>query len=359
MINKQFQKEKVWAAFVAVVFVLLTITAFFANDFVLYDFHMNVSDYSYEKTNTVPKGAATSFWFDYGTHGRNLFYGYTEQKIYDDALFYIRTSNGIQTLKGNDMPDFANDALGNLVASLPVQHLDLDGDGEKENVYDFARADFGNHAFEPVPQRFDSDEIPFELVFAERNQIEVRFENRQLIEAEISIVNHNGQNIALKTDENGWIEGLSQRDIRYGFTAIYQPDEETVYRMYYALEDYPFFSWHTLEAHLPLLLVLGLAFLLIFLIEMTRRSMFKNDKTYMIQAKRTGILKKNHLNIKTKSRYLMIRWILMWFGMFTMTYMGKMIGQGQVANQVSVPVFACPFNLDQAVEVAMPWNRQD
>ena len=37
--------------------------------------------------------------------------------------------------------------------------------------------------------------------------------------------------------------------------------------------------------------------------------------------------------------------------MFLWTYAGKLIHQGQTLNEVSIPVFSCPFNLDQVVEV--------
>jgi len=342
------KKTKYGTAVVCAICAFLTLAAFFATDFVLYDFHMEVTDYSYQKTAAIPAGADTSVWFDYGTHGRDLFYGFTEEELYKQAQFFMRTSNGVQRLA--EAQEFPADSLGNLIAALPVQSFDVDSDGAEESVYDFARADFGANAFNPVPQRFDSDEIPFELVFAERNRIEVRYRNQQLIGAELHLTTHDGQQIICRTDENGWITGITQRDIRYGFTAAYSPDGDTVYRMYYALEDYPFFSWHTLEAHFPLLIVTGLSLLLILLIEAIRRWMFRNDPVSQIQL-RGGLLQKNPLQTKTESKFLFIRWCFLWFGMFAMTYLGKLIGQGQALNQIAIPAFACPFNLDQAVEV--------
>ena len=43
-------KRKVGTAIVCAVCVFLIVSAFFAKDFVLYDYHMNVSDYHYTKT---------------------------------------------------------------------------------------------------------------------------------------------------------------------------------------------------------------------------------------------------------------------------------------------------------------------
>lgn len=344
-------KEKIWASFVVAICILLTFSAFFADRLSLYDFHMEVMDYSYEKTDRVPAGADTALWFDYRTRGRNLFYGYTDETLYGQAEFFMRTADGVMELSQEDMQEFPADSLGNLIAVLPVQSADVDGDGEAESIYDSARADFGANAFNPVPQRFDSDQIPFELIFAKRNRIEVRFQNEPLTDAELYITIHDGERDVFRTDENGWIDGLAQRDIRYGFTASYSPDRETVYRMYYALEDYPFFSWHTLEAHFPLFVVIGLSFVLILLVETVRRRMFKNNPVRQVRSGGSGLFQRSVLRTKTESRFLLIRWCFLWFGMFAMTYLGKLIGQGQALNQVAIPAFACPFNLDQAVEV--------
>lgn len=42
--------RKIGTAMVCAVCVFLIVSAFFAKDFVLYDYHMNVSDYHYAKT---------------------------------------------------------------------------------------------------------------------------------------------------------------------------------------------------------------------------------------------------------------------------------------------------------------------
>lgn len=122
---------------------------------------------------------------------------------------------------------------------------DIDGDGEAEKVYDYARADFGLNAFNPAPQRFLTEEIPFELVFAERKYIMAYYGNEILKDAEVLVTSYNGERKKYRTDEHGWIQGLPNRDIREGFTAVYSPDGEFVYRMHYALEDYRCFrrSW--------------------------------------------------------------------------------------------------------------------
>jgi len=237
------RKERIWAVFIALACVSLTVSVFFADYLSFYNFNTEAPGYSFSKTDKVPLGATTAVWFDYGTRGRNLFYGYTDEAAYENAKFFIRTSEGNQKLSGKELKTFPDNFLGNLIVALPKQFIDIDGDGEEESVYDFARADFGSNPFKCVPQGFYMEEIPFELTFLGRNRIEVRYQNKQLIETDLEITTHKGKKIRLRTDESGWIDGLSQSDIRYGFTASYSPDGKNVYRMYYALEDYPFFSW--------------------------------------------------------------------------------------------------------------------
>jgi hypothetical protein len=55
---------------------LMTVAAFFAKDFVFYDFHMEPSDYTYRQTDRPrPASAASNVWFDYGDGGKELLIG--------------------------------------------------------------------------------------------------------------------------------------------------------------------------------------------------------------------------------------------------------------------------------------------
>ena len=56
------------------------------------------------------------------------------------------------------------------------------------------------------------------------------------------------------------------------------------------------------------------------------------------------------LRERTNSKFLLTRWLFLLFGFFFWTYAGKLIHQGQALNQIAVPVFSCPFNLDQTLE---------
>lgn len=327
---------------------LLTVAAFFAKDFILYDFHMEVSDYSFAESEQKPQQASTSVWFSYGEAGRRLQYG---TSIEEDFQLYGRTKEQSVPVTEEDMNPIRSELLGNIIAVAPVRSEDVDGDGTEENIHDSARADFGVDAFNPVPQRFDNPEIDLELVFAERKYILVYFQNQPLRDAGISILSENGQERTYHTDDRGQIEGLPIRDIRNGFTASYAPEETDIYRMYYALEDYPYFSTHFFRAHIPLILVLLLSFAGIAVIQFLRVQAWRRNPAYQIDARESrGIHFGSHLSDWTDSKYLLIRWGFLMAAMFLWTYAGKLIHQGQALNEVAVPVFSCPFNMDQVVE---------
>lgn len=344
---------KAWKRGMGIVLILcalLVIASFFAKEFVFYDFHMEPSDYTYQRSdNPRPEGAASDIWFSYGTD-RELQYGFTGG-IEDGSLrFYATTSDGPKEVSLSDTEPLLQSFSGNFIAALPARELDVDDDGMAETVYDFARADLGPHAFDPFPVYFHLPEIPFELALFNRNSIQVSWEGQPLSGGEVEITSYDGTVSRYDVGEDGRIADLPVRDIRNGFTAAYSPDAETVYRMYFALEDYPYFSLRFWKAHLPLLLTLGLTALGIAAVQMIRTWRERRNPAAGIYGRERVGIYKSPLRTKTSSRFLLIRWLCLFAGMFLWTYAGRLIGQGQALNMVAVPVFSCPFNLDQVVE---------
>lgn len=344
--------RKIGTVVVCAVCAFLIISAFFAKDFVLYDFHMNVPDYSYSRMEgEKPKSADTSVWFAYGSSGRMLQYGLDAETKADSLTVYALTQTGeVSVTRGSENPIRQN-SLGHFIAAFPAKNQDMDGDGVLEEVHDYARADLGQNAFNPAPQRFLAKEIPFELVFAERKYIMAYYENEILTNAEIFVTSYNGEQNSYMTDNHGWIKGLSNRDIREGFTASYSPNGNIVYRMHYALEDYPYFSPHFFAAHIPLLVILAMTVIGIAAVYLIRNRIHKNDPAYAIYARERIGIYPSTLQQKTDSKFLFIRWLCLFGGMFLWTYAGRLIHQGQALNEVSIPVFSCPFNMDQVAEV--------
>lgn len=130
---------------------LLVIAAFFARDFVLYDFHLEPSYYTYQRTDQArPEGVASDVWFTYGAD-RALQYGISDGIRETAIQLYAKTTDSAQAIAASDMEPIRQDFYGNFIAALPAWEWDLDGDGATETVYDFARADLGPHAFDPFP----------------------------------------------------------------------------------------------------------------------------------------------------------------------------------------------------------------
>lgn len=330
---------------------LLTIAAFFAKDFVLYDFHMLPSDYTYaESRSEKPIQATTAFWFSYGS-GHELLYGRESMIDVEDIRFYGKTHEQVLPITAADLEPIRDDGMGYLVAALPEQVIDTNHDGIAEKVYDFARADFSRFAYELAPREFAIDEIPFELAFAERKYIQVFYQSEPLINADLTVASPDGKIQTYQTEEHGWIDGLPSAVLRNGFTVTYSPDSQTTYRMYYAIEDYKYFTEHFFKAYIPLLLILLLGAAGIGIFYFIRKAYEKKNPAYAIYSREhPGLRKGTPLQRKSDSKFLMIRWLFLIFGFFLWSFAGKLISQGQTLNQIAVPVFSCPFNLDQTLE---------
>ncbi len=348
-------KRKYGAALLYMACGLLTVAAFFAKDFVLYDFHMEPSDYTFRLTDQPrPDCAVSDVWFDYGDGGKELLIGVSEELSLEDVQVYTLTADGSTALNWEELSSNQAELMSNyMIAVLPERLKDINGDGNPERIRDFARADIGEPAFNPTPQIFNCEDIPFELVFSERKYIRVFFHNQLLTKGEITVTSADGSSKIYPIDSRGWIGGLPIRDIREGFTAEYVPEnDQAVYRMQYALEDYPLGGLHFWKAQIPLLMVCALAVIGIILIQIVRSKTERDTFTYRIYSREhAGFYPGTSLLEKTDSRFLLIRWLCMLTGMFALTYLGKLTGQGQVGNEIAIPSFACPFNMDQIVEM--------
>lgn len=208
------KKTKIGTALVYFICILLTAAAFFAKNFVLYDFHMMPSDYEYKETDQKrPMQADSSVWFTYG-FDREVQYGVSEGISADMLMIYAKTEEKAVPVSAEDLSPVREDLIGYVVAAAPVRELDLDGDGRMENVYDFAHADFGAHTYELTPRAFHLQEIPFELAFEERKVIQVFYQGEPLVGGQVTVTEADGGQKVYTTEQHGWIDGLPIRNIR-------------------------------------------------------------------------------------------------------------------------------------------------
>lgn len=341
---------------VYIICAMLTIAAFFANRIVLFQFHMMPQDYHFAaETGKPPAKTKSSVWFTYGS-GREL-------KLWTDAglertelhtskpSVYAKTTREMTKVDMGEENPIHEDFMGYLIAVMDKRQEDMDGDGNMETVYDSARADFGPHAYAAVPRGFHSEHIPFELCFEERKKIQVFYNGKLVAGHHVFVTTADFNNKKFETDSDGYIKKLPVKYIRDGLTVSFEPEPGIYYRMYYALEDYDYFTTHFWKAQIPLVLIMVLTAVGIFLVYFIRERYLKKTPEYQIYSReKAGVYKASPLKNKTDSHFLFIRWLFLLAGFFLWTYAGKLISQGQVLNQVAVPVFSCPFNLDQTLE---------
>lgn len=88
-------KVKYGKAIVCAVCSLLIVSAFFAKEFTLYNFHMEVTDYRFFETDEEkPASVDTKVWFSLGTKGRELQYG-LDSVSPEQVTVYSFTASGI------------------------------------------------------------------------------------------------------------------------------------------------------------------------------------------------------------------------------------------------------------------------
>lgn len=344
------RQYKIGRMIVYMICAMLTVSAFFANRIALYQFHMLAADYSFAKgTGTPPQKADTSVWFTYGTDKEVDFW--TLNETAGSVSIYAKTAGGIvETDMENERP-FGADDSGYLIAAAAPQQLDLDGNGTMKTVCDFARADFGSRAYSSVTRSFHSGGIPFELCLEERKKIRVFYQREAVADSRVLVTTSDFQREVFETDAGGYIKNLPIKYIWGGLTVSYEPVAGMVYRMYYAVERYDYFSPHFWKAQIPLLLVLALTAVTIFLIYHIREHSLKKTPAYQIYAReKAGLYGANPVNKKTDSPFLLVRWLFLIAGFFLWTYAGKLTHQEQALNQIAVPVFTCPHNFDQTLE---------
>lgn len=168
-----------WIAVFAVC-ALLTISAFFANNFELYRFHMMPTDYTILEGAEQPPQAETALWFSYGG-GRELYFGAETDISVGSIQFYeMRMDGSVQSVPWGT--PISAEAKGYFIAALPARTADTG-----ETIYDFARADLGPHAYAAVPRGFHIEEVPFELAFEERKIIQVFFEEEPLSDSQVLV----------------------------------------------------------------------------------------------------------------------------------------------------------------------------
>lgn len=343
------KKELIGKILVTLICVLLVIISFYAKKIIFYDANMATSDFKYtQTTQDKPLHAKTNIWFDYGAQ-RELKFGF-DKSINSSEIKIFSKENGTQIVSYNkdDFGPIKPNSVGYLIASAPEQYIDINQDGIEEKVFDFTRTEFGPYAYLGGPSElFNTNKIPFELLFSHGKHIKVYYKGNCLSNGTITVVSKDGTTKDYNIDEEGNIESLPISNIRNGFTGIYTPDGKTYYRMYYILEGYQYFSRHYFTGYIPLLLLIGYSFVGIILVYFIREAINRKNLNHKVYSRKNST-KTNQL--KKTSKFEKIRWFFMIISFLLWNFLGYILMQGQLLNDYTIPTFTCPLNFDQIIQ---------
>ena len=151
----------------------------------------------------------------------------------EDSTVYALTVEGVKTVEGAYTESLPSDFLGSF-AAVRIDTSNDDGDGITEHVYHIAKTDMEyTQGYTTSANVFLSDEIPFEVAYADRDHFTVYLEGETIPNATITVTLANGTTKQVTTDENGNINELNINDVRNGLTFTYIPDEHNRYTLNY------------------------------------------------------------------------------------------------------------------------------
>ena len=314
----------------AVFAVALCVAAYFAADLAFFQYDDPVERAT---LSVVSDGEPLSFTYD---NDAITLHGGSNTTVY--ALTYGGTSVVEDAYTENLPSDFA----GSFAAVQTGIREDTNGDGVTENVTRVAKTDMEyTQGYDSTANSFLSDEIPFEVVYKDRESFAVYYNSQPLKNTDITVTLSDGVQKTFTTDENGEITGLNLNDVRSGLSFTYYPDTMNTYSINYQVEADTIFTTRWLSAMLPFGIIILISAVCITLDVLLRKLLYKKEK---LPIGKTGVMARD----KRKKRFVFgfetIRWIVMILS-FALLIFGSRL-TGTVLSNVQLPVFACPYNLD-------------
>ena len=286
----------------AVFAVALSAAAYFAADLAFFQY-----DDPLERAtlSVVNDGEALSFTYDNDAitlHGG------------DNTTVYALTMGGTAVVEDTYSESFPSDFSGSFAAVQTGIREDTDGDGVKEDITRIAKTDMEyTQGYDATANAFLSEDIPLEVVYKDREKFTVYYLAKPVKNAEITVTLADGSEQVFTTDESGDITGLNLNDVRNGLTFTYRPNPLTTLSIHYQVEADTIFTARWLSAMLPFGIIILISAVCITLDVFLRKLLYKNEK-------------------------LPLSFALLIFGSRL---------TGTVFSSVQLPIFACPYNLDQ------------
>ena len=255
----------------------------------------------------------------------------------ENTTVYALTMGGTAVVEDTYTESFPSDFSGSFAAVQTGIREDTDGDGVKEDIIRIAKTDMEyTQGYDATANAFLSEDIPLEIVYKNREK------SKPVKNADITVTLADGSEQVFSTDENGYITGLNLNDVRNGLTFTYRPNALTTLSIHYQVEADTIFTARWLSAMLPFGIIILISAVCITLDLFLRKLLYKNEK---LPIGKTGIMSRDKRRKRFVFGFETIRWIIMILS-FALLIFGSRL-TGTVFSNVQLPVFACPYNLDQ------------
>ena len=315
----------------AVFAVALCVAAYFAADLAFFQY-----DDPLERASLRVVNDGEALAFSYNNDAITLHSG-------NNTTVYALTTGGVAVVENDYTESLPADFRGSFAAVQTGLSEDTDNDGIAENVTAVAKTDLeytqGYNATENV---FHSEAIPFEVVYKDRESFTVYYQTEPLKNAAITVELSDGTLKEFITDADGTVTGLNLNDVRNGLTFTYRPDTQNTYRINYQVEADTIFTVRWLSAMLPFGMIILVSAVCITLDVLLRKWLYQKEK---MPVGKTGITARDMRKKRFVFGFETIRWIVMILS-FALLIFGSRL-TGTVFSNVQLPVFACPYNLDQ------------
>lgn len=267
--------------------------------------------------------------------GKELSFTYDNDAITlhggDNTTVYALTTDGVAVVEKTTEESLPPNFLGSFAA------VQTDG-----NVTNIAKTDMEyTQGYTASANAFLSKEIPFEVLYVDRESFTVYFETKPLANTEITVTLADRTEKQLTTDENGVLTGLNLNDVRNGLRFTYKTGDH-IYSLHYQVEADTIFTTRWLSAMLPFGIILLVSAVCIALDVLLRKLLYKKEK---LPIGKTGIMARDKRKKRLVFGFETVRWAVMILS-FALLIFGSRL-TGTVFTNIHLPVFACPYNLDQ------------
>ena len=249
----------------------------------------------------------------------------------DNTKVYALTYAGTTEVEKTEYSSLPSDFVGSFAA------VQTDG-----NVTRIAKTDMEyTQGYSASANVFLSKEIPFEVAYVNREKFTVFLESKPLTSADITVTLSDGSEKTYTADENGNLAGLDLNDVRNGLSFTYITDNQT-YIINYQVEADTIFTTRWLSAMLPFGIIILISAVCITLDVFLRKLLYKKEK---LPVGKTGVIARDMRKKRLTFGFPAVRWIIMILS-FALLIFGSRL-TGTVFSNIQLPVFACPYNLDQ------------